>query len=157
MLQNDQGEGTVPENQAMIERYRDLLGWPITIDADLVTLLAGDVVCSADLPIGLACEVQATLQLRMLDGPVILVPGRQHRWMLLAKPSEDARVPSRPVPGVDLRVITEGAIPLPPSSTPHGPLRWVIPPSLSRPWLPALSAVMAATRAAVPVQPGQTR
>ena len=71
--------------------------------------------------------------------------------MLLATPSDENPVPPTPVPGVDLRVITEGPIALPPSSTPHGPLRWVVPPSLSRPWLPPLSAVVAAVGAAVSV------
>jgi len=139
------------EDEAMLQRYQDLLGWPITTSPDGATLRAGDRACAADLPIGLAGEVQAILRLRMLDGPVVVVPGRQHRWMLLATPSDENPVPPRPVPGVDLRVITEGPIALPPSSTAHGPLRWVVPPSLSRPWLPPLSAVIAAVGAAVSV------
>ncbi|MFN2496964.1 MAG: hypothetical protein ABR608_13815 [Pseudonocardiaceae bacterium] len=139
--------------ETMIYRYWALLGWPITTGTDGVTLPAGEQVCAADLPIGLANEVQAALQLRTLDGPVVLVPGRQHRWMLLATPSQDGPPPPRPVPGVDLRVISEGPIGLPPSSTPHGPLRWVVPPSLSRPALPPLSAIIAATCTAVSIRP----
>jgi len=148
---NDQCDCASLEDEAMLQRYQDLLGWPITTSPDGATLRAGDRACATYLPIGLAGEVQAILRLRMLDGPVVLVPGRQHRWMLLATPSDENPVPPRPVPGVDLRVITEGLIALPPSSTAHGPLRWVVAPSLSRPWLPPLSAVVAAVGAAVSV------
>jgi hypothetical protein len=155
MNQNEQRQRDWSDAETMIYRYRELLGWSITIEIDDVTLRAGETVCSVDLPVGLANEVQVTLQRRMLDGPVVLVPGRQHRWMLLATPSPDGPAPPRALPGIDLRLITEGPIALPPSTTARGPLRWVVPPSLSRPRLPPLSAIIAATRRAVSVRPGR--
>ncbi len=137
-----------PEDE--IYRYRDLLHWPITTLGDRFVVHAGDVVCAADLPLGLGGEVQASLRLRMLDGPVIAVPGKQLRWVLLAAPTSPATpVQPQPVPGVDLHVVTHGPIALPPTATPYGPLRWVVPPSLPRPWLPPLTAVIGAVRAAV--------
>lgn len=137
-----------PEDE--IYRYRDLLHWPITTAGGHFVVHAGDLVCAADLLLGLASAVQASLRLRMLDGPVIALPGKQLRWMLLATPASPARpVQPQPVPGVDLHVITDGPIALPPTATPHGPLRWVVPPSLPRPWLPPLAAVIDAVRAAV--------
>jgi hypothetical protein len=155
MNQKEQYQRDWCDVETMIYRYRELLGWSITAGTDDVTLPAGETVCSADLPVGLASEVQATLQRRMLDGPVVLVPGRQHRWMLLATPLPKGPLPARVVPGIDLRLITEGPIALPPSTTPRGPLRWVVPPSLSCPRLPPLSAIIAATRRAVSVRPGR--
>ncbi|MGH4018207.1 MAG: hypothetical protein ACRDT0_02965 [Pseudonocardiaceae bacterium] len=153
MSSNDQLDRASIDDETMIYRYRDLLGWPITRGAGgEFTLQTGDTVCAADLPVGLAGEVQATLRLRMLDGPVVLVPGRQHRRMLLARPPDAGPAPPRPVPGIDLRVITEGPVALPPSGTPRGPLRWVVAPSLTRPWLPPLSDIVAAVRAAVSVR-----
>lgn len=139
------------EVESMIYRYRVLLGWSITVGPDELALSGGSTVCSADLPIGLACEVQAALTRQMLDGPVVLVPGRQHRWLLLASPPDEEPVPARPLPGVDLRVVCDEPIPLPPSMTRHGPMRWVVPPVLSRRCLPPLSAIVAATRVAVSV------
>ena len=139
---------TEPDDQ--IYRYRDLLHWPITTADRHFVVHAGDVVCAADLPLGLAAGVQASLRLRMLEGPVIAVPGKQLRWVLLATPASPATpVPPRPIPGLDLHVVTDGPIALPPTATPHGPLRWVVPPSLPRPWLPPLAAVIDAARAAV--------
>lgn len=90
------------DKEAVLYRYRDLLGWPVTADADNVTLQAGDTVCTVDLPVGLASVVQDALRVRMLDGPVVLVPGRQHRWMLLAAPSEQDTASLWSVPGVQL-------------------------------------------------------
>lgn len=131
-----------------IYRYRELLHWPITTADGHFVVQAGDVVCAADLPLGLAGEVHAALRLRMLEGPVIAVPGKQLRWVLLAAPANPPVQP-QPVPGVDLHVITDGPIALPPSATPHGPLRWVLPPSLPRPWLPPLATVINTVCAAV--------
>lgn len=156
--QQDRRQPGWHDTETMIYRYRELLRWPVIANAgNNITLPVSDTVCSVDLPIGLASEVQATLRLRGLDGPVVLVPGRQHRWLLLATPSAKKPMPTRPVPGVDLRVTTEGMIALPPSSTPQGPLRWVVPPSLGRSKLPPLSAILAATRTAVSVRPPHAR
>ena len=138
------------ESEDEIYRYRDLLHWPITTFGERFVVHAGDVVCAADLPLGLAGEVQAALRLRMLDGPVIAVPGKQSRWVLLAAPTRPGPpLQPQPVPGVDLHVITNGPIALPPTATPRGPLRWVAPPSLPRPWLPPLRAIIDAVCAAV--------
>lgn len=153
MSQKDQRQHDWCDTETVLYRYRELLGWPVvtgTEDGDVI-LPASATVCSAALPIGLANEVQATLALRTLSGPIVLVPSRQHRWMMLATPPPEGAVPAKPVPGVDLRVVTNGPIVLPPSTTPRGPLRWVVPPSLSRPQLPPLSAIIAATRLAVSV------
>src|SRR5262245_54686742 len=126
MSQKDQRQRDWCDAETVLYRYRELLGWPVVTSAeDDIVLPAGTAVCSAALPVGRASEVQATLTQRTLNGPVLLVPGRQHRWMLLATPPKDGSIPAKPVPGVDLRVISDGPIVLPPSTTARGSLRWV--------------------------------
>ena len=46
MSRNDQCDCASLEDEAMLQRYQDLLGWPITTSPDGATLRAGDRACA---------------------------------------------------------------------------------------------------------------
>lgn len=109
-----------------ISTYREW-GWPVRGSADQVLLNLGGECTAVVLPAGLAQAVTAILAGRDRRAPVLVNPGApQERTLVAGEPYE---VPLPWPSGV--RPVT-GALALPPSTTPFGPLRWEqLPPDPS--------------------------
>ncbi len=102
--------------------YREW-GWPVTIFGDQVLLAVGADAVALVLPAGLADAVTPILAARDRAAPVLARPGApEHRILLAGEPF------GAPLPWpAGVRPIA-GAVPLPPSLTPLGPIRWYEPP-----------------------------
>ncbi len=109
-----------------VSTYREW-GWPVRSSADQVLLDLGDECTAIVLPAGLAQAVTAILAGRDRRAPVLVNPCAPQERTLVA--GEPYGVPL-PWPGA-VRLVT-GALALPPSTTPFGPLRWEkLPPDPS--------------------------
>lgn len=127
------------------EAYATLLGWPVRAEGQAVLLAMTCGLTALAIPRASAAEVTPLLKLRDSAGPVLALPLDTVQWVFLAE--GNGLVPAQehaPLGGRYLRPPTQ--IPLPPSVTPHGPVKWVIAPDLSRRWLPTLAAVICAAR-----------
>jgi hypothetical protein len=103
--------------------YREW-GWPVIVREDQVLLTLGFEAVALVLPDGLAEAVTAILAGRDRPAPVLMNPGTSQEWVLLA--GEPFGVP---LPWPDRARLLTGTLPLPPSITPHGPIRWQHPPT----------------------------
>src|SRR2546430_1102231 len=92
-------------------------GWTLVSTGDRLLLAVDHLVSAVELPVAIAGEVQHFLAVRMLAGPVIVLPGKPGRWLLLTESADDAA----PINSTLLRarnssVHTSGTlVPLPPS------------------------------------------
>jgi len=111
-------DGVEPRPAPSAATYR-AWGWPVTVRGDQVLLTLGFEVIALALPDGLAEAVTAILVGRDRPAPVLVDPGVPGKQMLLA--GEPYGVPL-PWPG-SVRLLT-GTVPLPPSVTPGGSVRW---------------------------------
>ncbi|MGH8571611.1 MAG: hypothetical protein ACREX8_03415, partial [Gammaproteobacteria bacterium] len=111
-------DGTALLPSPSISSYREW-GWPVRGNADQVLLDLGGEYTAVMLPAGLARAVTAILAGRDRRAPVLVNSGAPHEHTLVA--GEPYGVPL-PWPG-GVRLVT-GALALPPSTTPFGPLRW---------------------------------
>ncbi|MDQ3152132.1 MAG: hypothetical protein M3R63_10580 [Actinomycetota bacterium] len=125
--------------------YTELLGWPVTLTGSHLVATPGPTLLAVQLPAELGEAAQHVLRLRMQDGPVLEPPGHPEIWVFLTAPYPGApeRVPRR-LDRPDVQLLTDQPVLLPPSRTPRGYPRWVTPPSLSRPWLPPVTALATA-------------
>lgn len=144
-LDNDGGP---MELEAAVRQYSDW-GWLVaTVDGR--ALLTTDWSISAvEMPAVLGREVAQYLNVRMLGGPVVDLPGQPQRCLMLTASADDAA-------SVDIaRLHSRGVcvhrrgtlVPLPPSLLKCGPVRWRTPASLERPVLAPFSGAADAVRA----------
>lgn len=78
---------------ALCHSYRNLFGWPTTVDSESgeVRLTVGVTIDTLIFPPGFAGEVNMMLKVRMQRAPIIVVPGRPPRWMFLTQPRCELR------------------------------------------------------------------
>lgn len=123
-------------------------GWPVSLTGSRVLLSTGAQVSAVELVESLAAEVQRFLAVRMLSGPVVMLPGTPRRWLLLAASGDEA--PQAMIDRLDRRggITHRGGalVPLPPSRLACGQVSWHVPPALVDPWLPPLTAIAVAVR-----------
>ncbi|MGH8920652.1 MAG: hypothetical protein ACRD0H_20350 [Actinomycetes bacterium] len=94
-------------------------GWPVTVCGDQVLLTVGVEVTALVLPAGLAEAVTAILASRDRRAPVLVNPDAPKDRVLLAGEPYGVALPWP----TRVRIVT-GTLPLPPSATPSGPVRW---------------------------------
>ncbi|GHH31625.1 hypothetical protein GCM10017774_11560 [Lentzea cavernae] len=113
-------------------------------------LTTDHVVSAVEMPAGVGAEVQRYLGVRMLGGPVVVLPGRRgERWLILTESADEASQVNL------IRLRARGAlthrlgtlVPLPPSRVDGGGVRWLGSVPSGRVGLPPFSAVVAALRA----------
>jgi hypothetical protein len=105
-----------PSGEVRPEAYCQKCHWPVVVSGDRVLLLLGDSMAALVLPGGLVDAVTPILAAR--DRPLAV---SSHRYCWLA-----SRLKIR-LPWPD-GVHTIGAVPLPPTTTALGPVRWLKPP-----------------------------
>lgn len=137
-----------------LERYAEW-GWLVLRSENRLLLTTDAVVSAVEMPAGVGAEVQQYLSVRLLGGPVVVLPaaGRAERWLLLTESADSASQVNL------IRLRARGAlthrlgtlVPLPPSRIDGGGVRWLGDgPGAGaggRPGLPPFSAVVAALRA----------
>lgn len=104
-------------------RYRLELGWATTVHGSQLVLELDDDIQGLQLPTALAAELVTALRAVGLSCPVVDLPG-QHvsRSVALLEPAG----PSLPAFPTSVGTLPPGhRIPLPPSMTAHGPVRWL--------------------------------
>lgn len=141
-------EGLRSVTDAAVEQYCDW-GW-LTLQSGTRLLLPTDwSIGAVEMQSELCRELTQFLSVRMLAGPVIDLPGKPERSIILTTSADGAT----PVDLVRLKARgicahRRGAlVPLPPSLLENGPVRWRTPLSGERPPLAPFTAVVAAARA----------
>jgi hypothetical protein len=132
---------------ATARAYRHFYGWPTSVDngTGQVVLTVSDDVSAIVATNELAEDAQSLLAISMLAGPVIALPGAD--CVFLGGPTGDLRqetVADLKRLGVRLKN-TGSQIPLPPSRTDDGAVRWRCGPKPTRP-LPPWHAIIGALR-----------
>ncbi|MGH4022056.1 MAG: hypothetical protein ACRDT0_23040, partial [Pseudonocardiaceae bacterium] len=114
--------GVPPEPGAAAAGYR-AWGWPVTTRRDHVLLALDHHAVALLLPTTLATQLEAILTTRHCPAPMLTHPDAPgHRIFLAGEPfGADLLWPP------DMQPIT-GSLPLPPTATPRGPVRWAQPP-----------------------------
>ncbi|HEX8867471.1 MAG TPA: hypothetical protein VF821_17565 [Lentzea sp.] len=131
-----------------IERYSDW-GWLVLRSENRLLLTTDHSVSAVELAAGIGGEVQHYLSVRMLAGPVVVLPGAPGRWLILTSSADEASQVNL------IRLRARGAlthrlgtlVPLPPSRIDRGVVGWLGETPSDRPFLPPFSAVVAALRA----------
>ena len=106
-------------------------------------------VSAVELGAGIGREVQGYLSVRMLGGPVVVLPGASSRWLILTGSADEASQVNL------IRLRARGAlthrlgtlVPLPPSRIDRGVVGWLGEAPGEAPFVPPFSAVVAALRA----------
>lgn len=114
--------------------YRLELGWTTTVDGNQLTLELDDYTWGIQLPTSLAEDLVTALHAMHLSCPVIALPDRQNpRSVVLLEPDERPEsVP--PFPTLASMLPAGHRVPLPPSITARGPVRWLHEPNgIARP------------------------
>jgi hypothetical protein len=124
-------------------------GWLTRQVGDRLLLTTNHLVSAVELPTALGGQVQHYLRVRMLAGPVIVLPGTPRRWVLLTQSAdESAPVSIAQLRGRGVSTHHHGAlVPLPPSRLGTGLVTWQVSPSADDPSLPPYASVVAAVRA----------
>jgi hypothetical protein len=151
-----------------LERYSSW-GWLVLRSENRLLLTTDHAVSAVEMAAGIGGEVQHYLSVRMLGGPVVVLPsgggsarsagragsgGRAAepsagRWLILTGSADEASQVNL------IRLRARGAlthrlgtlVPLPPSRIDGGGVRWLGDGPEARPFLPPFSAVVAALRA----------
>ncbi|MGH3930779.1 MAG: hypothetical protein ACRDTF_12460 [Pseudonocardiaceae bacterium] len=111
-----------PDPFAAAAGYR-AWGWPVTVHCGRIRLnLDGDTTALI-IPFLLAAEVTAILAQRRCPKPVLVHPYAPEHHILLAAERFGVPLPWPPC----VRQVT-GALLLPPTVTPRGPITWIRPP-----------------------------
>ncbi|MGQ0842005.1 hypothetical protein [Actinokineospora sp.] len=122
------------------ELYRRF-GWPTVLGEHAVTLPLGIGICALDMDELIGPRVAAALRTAHCLGPVCVVPAEPTRWIFLAE--ADGTVPGRAAWTARVRFLpSSSAVPLPPTNTPGGAVRWVCGPRPNRRWLPTCTAIL---------------
>lgn len=102
-------------------QYRLELGWTTTVDGSQLAVELDDDIWGLQMPTGLAVELVSELRAMHLSCPVVDLPDRS---VVLLEPTEVAE-PAPPLPSFVGRLPSGCRIPLPPSMTARGPVRWL--------------------------------
>lgn len=125
--------------------YRELLGWDVQHHAGRTTLSLGRGMVAVAVPASTAAAVATCLRQIDAAGPVLAVAEERPRWMFLADPNGYVTVHDD-LPH-EVTVIGSGQrIPIPVADAPSALLRWIIPPSNRRSWLPTIAAILLGLR-----------
>jgi hypothetical protein len=98
------------------------LGWPTTVDGDQLAVELDDDIWGLRMPTTLAVELVALLRRGDLSCPVIDLPGQQGVVMLLEPTEVESALPFPTQVG---KMPSGCRVPLPPSMTARGPVRWL--------------------------------
>jgi hypothetical protein len=131
-----------------LERCSDW-GWLVLRSENRLLLTTDHQVSAVEMGAGIGGEVQHYLSVRLLAGPVVVLPGGPGRWLFLTESADEASQVNL------IRLRARGAlthrlgtlVPLPPSRIDRGVVRWLGDGPRERPFLPPFSAVVAALRA----------
>ncbi|HEX7308915.1 hypothetical protein [Lentzea sp.] len=131
-----------------LERCSDW-GWLVLRSENRLLLTTDHQVSAVEMAAGIGGEVRNYLNVRMLGGPVVVLPGSPGRWLLLTESADEASQVNL------IRLRARGAlthrlgtlVPLPPSRIDGGGVRWLDEVPAHKPFLPPFSAVVAALRA----------
>lgn len=134
-----------------VERYSEW-GWLVLRSENRLLLTTDGQVSAVEMGAGIGGEVQHYLSVRMLGGPVVVLPsgsGAGGRWLILTSSADEASQVNL------IRLRARGAlthrlgtlVPLPPSRVDRGMVGWLGEGPVGRPFLPPFSAVVAALRA----------
>lgn len=131
-----------------LERYSDW-GWLVLRSENRLLLTTDHSVSAVELGAGIGGEVQHYLSVRLLGGPVVVLPGAPARWLILTSSADEASQVNL------IRLRARGAlthrlgtlVPLPPSRIDRGVVGWLGDGPLEKPFVPPFSAVVAALRA----------
>lgn len=131
-----------------LERY-SAWGWLVLRSENRLLLTTDHQVSAVELGAAVGGEVQHYLSVRMLGGPVVVLPGGSARWLILTSSADEASQVSL------IRLRARGAlthrlgtlVPLPPSRIDRGVVGWLGDGPVEKPFLPPFSAVVAALRA----------
>lgn len=131
-----------------LERYSGW-EWLVLRSENRLLLTTDHSVSAVELGAGIGGEVQHYLSVRLLGGPVVVLPGAPSRWLILTESADEASQVNL------IRLRARGAlthrlgtlVPLPPSRIDRGLVRWLGEAPVERPCLPPFSAVVAAVRA----------
>ncbi|MFD9705489.1 hypothetical protein [Lentzea sp. NPDC059081] len=132
---------------AAVERCSDW-GWLVLRSENRLLLTTDHQVSAVEMAEGIGREVQTYLSVRMLGGPVVVLPGSPGRWLVLTESADEASQVNL------IRLRARGAlthrlgtlVPLPPSRIDGGGVRWRGEVPVGKPFLPPFSAVVAALR-----------
>jgi hypothetical protein len=100
------------------------LGWPTTVDGYQLAVELDDDIWGLRMPTALAVELVALLGRLDLSCPVIDLPGQQGVVMLLEPTEVESALPFPTQVG---KLPSGHRVPLPPSMTAAGPVRWLTP------------------------------
>jgi hypothetical protein len=131
-----------------LERYSDW-GWLVLRSENRLLLTTDHQVSAVELGAGIGGEVQHYLSVRLLGGPVVVLPGAPGRWLILTSSADEASQVNL------IRLRARGAlthrlgtlVPMPPSRIDRGGVGWLGGVPAGKPFLPPFSAVVAALRA----------
>lgn len=123
-------------------------GWPVRVVGGSSLLLeTTSGFCGVEMR---QCLGEAVLRLLCragIDGPVVRMM-RPEPWLVFIAEA-DCVVTADTLPDIPATVIDSGrTIPLPPTHTGHGPCSWVVAPQPTHRWLPGLTSIVWALRAA---------
>lgn len=148
-------EEVLPSLQTLggaVERYSEW-EWLVLRSENRLLLTTDHRVSVVEMAGAVGEEVQTYLALRMLGGPVVVLPGDAPRWLFLTSSADEASQVNL------VRLRARGAlthrlgtlVPLPPSRVDGGVVGWLGGAPVDRPFLPPFSAVVAALRAVTEV------
>ncbi|MFL6122906.1 hypothetical protein [Actinophytocola sp.] len=106
-------------------QYRLELGWTTTVDGSQLAVELDDDIWGLRMPTGLAAELVAALDRMDLSCPVIDLCDQQGVVLLLEPTGAAESVP--PLPAQVGKLPAGRRVPLPPSMTARGPVRWLTP------------------------------
>ncbi|MGH4022445.1 MAG: hypothetical protein ACRDT0_25045 [Pseudonocardiaceae bacterium] len=109
----------VPSEQVAAAGCYRAWGWPVTTRRDHVLLALDHHAVALLIPTNLASQVQPILATRQCPAPVLAHPDAPGHQVFLAGEPFGAPLPWPP----GVQPIT-GSLPLPPTVTPRGPVRW---------------------------------
>ncbi|NUT96438.1 MAG: hypothetical protein HOY78_30860 [Saccharothrix sp.] len=133
--------------QAARRAYATQFAWHVVVDGGSVGLCLDGPVRGVAMRAGFGCEVAGLLWSSEPLGPVLAVPGSAMLlWVFLVAPEEGGGCPAVP-PGSQL-LSTGQTVPLPPSRSRWGEVRWVKRPDPAARHLPGVRTLFAAVRAA---------
>ena len=120
----DFGLDTVDLLRHAAHQYWLELGWPTSVDGDQLVVELDDDIWGLRMPTTLAEELVALLRRMDLSCPVIELPGQQGVIVLLEPTEVESALPFPTQVG---KLPSGCRVPLPPSMTASGPVRWLTP------------------------------
>ncbi len=124
-------------------------GWTVAETANGLCLITDDDLSAIEVSGELAGEVRRFLRANNLTGPVIEIPGQEHREIHLVTGIRKAAMAVEALRAAGAVVHTDGAgVPLPPTHLSAGSASWGVSPDEAR-WVPPVVAIGAAVRSAL--------